>query len=73
MHQIRVHLADAGYPVLGDLVYGNPAINRILHKSLGINRQLLHCRKYSFFDYLTQQQRSFEAPMPEDFEKVLER
>lgn len=72
MHQIRVHLADAGFPVLWDLVYGNPAINRILHKSLNINRQLLHCRKYSFFDYLTQQQRKFEAPIPEDFKTVLE-
>jgi len=72
MHQIRIHLADAGYPVLGDLIYCNPAVNRILHKSLGINRQLLHCRKYSFFDYLTQQQRTFEAHMPDDFEKVLE-
>lgn len=73
MHQIRVHLADSSYPILGDLVYGNPAVNRILHKSLGINRQLLHCRKYSFFDYLAQQQRSFIASMPEDFEKVLKK
>lgn len=72
MHQIRIHLADAGYPVLWDLTYGNPAINRILYKSLGVNRQLLHCRKYSFYDYLTSQHRTFEAPMPEDFEKVLE-
>lgn len=34
MHQIRVHVSDAGYPVLGDIVYGNPAANRILYKSL---------------------------------------
>lgn len=73
MHQIRVHLADAWYPIMGDLMYGNPALNRILHRSLGINRQLLHCRKYSFFDYLTQQQRKFEAPIPDDFKKVLEK
>ncbi len=72
MHQIRVHLADAWYPVLGDLVYGNPAINRILHKSLGINRQLLHCRQYTFFDAMNQEKRSFVAPIPADFEKVFE-
>ncbi len=71
MHQIRVHLADAWFPVLGDLVYGNPALNRIMHRSLGINRQLLHCRKYSFFDYFSQQQCKFEAPIPADFNKVL--
>lgn len=72
MHQIRIHLADAGYPVLGDITYGKPVINRILYKSLGINRQLLHCWKYSFYDYLSSQQRTFEAPMPNDFEKVIE-
>jgi 23S rRNA-/tRNA-specific pseudouridylate synthase len=59
--------------VLGDIVYGNPALNRILYKTFGINRQLLHCRKYSFFDYLTQQQRRFEAPIPDDFKKVMEK
>jgi 23S rRNA-/tRNA-specific pseudouridylate synthase len=58
---------------MGDLMYGKPALNRILHKSLGINRQLLHCWKYSFFDYFSQQQRKFEAPIPNDFKKVLEK
>jgi 23S rRNA pseudouridine1911/1915/1917 synthase len=71
MHQIRVHLADAGFPVLGDLVYGNPAVNRILHRSLGINRQLLHCRQYSFFDYLANTHRTFKADIPADFDKVM--
>ena len=73
MHQIRVHLADAGYPVLGDLVYGNPALNRLLHKTLGINRQLLHCWQYTFFDSFGQQKRSFVAPIPTDFASVMNR
>ncbi|MEI7563578.1 MAG: hypothetical protein WCJ39_08345 [bacterium] len=58
---------------MGDLVYGTPAINRILHKSLGISRQLLHCRQYTFFDAMSQQKRSFEAPLPADFEKLFEK
>lgn len=73
MHQIRVHLADEGFPILGDLVYGKPALNRVLYKLLGINRQLLHCWKYSFFDFFTQNVRHFEARIPDDFEKVLEK
>ncbi len=73
MHQIRVHVSDAGYPVLGDVVYGNPAANRVIYKSLGINRQLLHCRKYSFFDQFSASTISFESPLPEDFQQLLSR
>ncbi|EKD25035.1 MAG: hypothetical protein ACD_80C00130G0006 [uncultured bacterium (gcode 4)] len=71
MHQIRVHLSSEWFPVLGDAVYGNAAVNRILYKWLGINRQLLHCRKYSFLDPFQNDQITFEAPIPEDFKKVL--
>ncbi len=71
MHQIRVHLSHEWYPVLGDIVYGNPSANRILYKSLHINRQLLHCRKYSFFDEIQETQMLFESPIPNDFDQVL--
>ncbi len=73
MHQIRVHVGSEGFPVLGDIIYGNAATNRILYKSLGINRQLLHCRKYSFLDPFQNDQISFESPMPADFQKVLQK
>lgn len=71
MHQIRVHVSDAGYPVLGDIIYGNPATNRIMYKSLSINRQLLHCRKYRFHDPFSEKTMEFESPMPEDFLKIM--
>ncbi len=71
MHQIRVHVASEWFPVLGDIVYGNPSINRILYKSLDINRQLLHCRKYSFLDPFQNDQITFESPIPADFQKIL--
>lgn len=67
MHQIRVHLADGGYPVLWDLVYGNPVVNRKLSKQCKIHRQLLHCRKYSFNDDINKVARSRQAPLPEEF------
>ena len=71
MHQIRVHVSSEWFPVLWDIVYGNPSVNRILYSSLGINRQLLHCRKYSFLDPFQNDQITFESPIPEDFQKIL--
>lgn len=72
MHQIRVHVASEWFPVLGDIVYGNITSNKILYSSLGINRQLLHCRKYSFLDPFQNDQISFESSLPLDFHKVLQ-
>lgn len=47
MHQIRVHCASIGLPVIGDLEYGVPSINRYA-KKMNINRQLLHSFTYAF-------------------------
>jgi len=73
MHQIRIHVSSEWFPVLGDLVYGNPSTNMVLYSSLGINRQLLHCRKYSFLDPFENDQVSFESPLPADFQKILQK
>ena len=70
MHQIRVHVADAWYPVLWDIVYGIPSYNRKLQKSYGILRQLLHCRCYTFTD-MNGKQISFEAPLLSDMKKIM--
>lgn len=70
MHQIRVHFADAGYPILGDIVYGIPSFNRKLQKSYNIHRQLLHCRCYSFVD-MDGNTISFEAPLLSDMNKII--
>lgn len=72
MHQIRIHLASENLPVLGDLVYGNPAINRLLYKHLHIKRQLLHCWKYEFADW-DQKRLQFIAPLPSDFTQLLKK
>lgn len=47
LHQIRAHCAHAWFPVMWDIVYGLPATNRLMYKKLQINRQLLHCHKYT--------------------------
>ena len=66
MHQIRVHAAHHGYPIVGDQMYGNPALNRIAYDQKSINRQLLHAYQYSFTDHYGKKQ-TFTAPLPSDF------
>jgi len=70
MHQIRVHLSDSWFPVVWDIIYGNPVLNRILYKKLKINRHLLHCWKYSFQN-LGGRKIKFEAEVPWDFDKII--
>lgn len=70
MHQIRIHMSDVGHPVVGDIVYGNQAVNKILYKSLNINRQLLHCWEYSFHDPYQKKRVHFTAPLPKEFETI---
>ncbi|ARP82733.1 RNA pseudouridine synthase [Bordetella genomosp. 8] len=58
-HQIRVHLASLGHPLLGDTLYGGKAI-------AGATRQMLHARALRFDDPAGGGERSFEAPPPPD-------
>jgi 23S rRNA pseudouridine955/2504/2580 synthase len=58
-HQIRVHLANAGYPVVGDEKYGDFALNRQLKVRL-----MLHAAKLAFKHPLTGEQVRLEAPLP---------
>lgn len=57
-HQIRVHMAYIGHPLLGDDLYGG-------NTSL-IKRQALHSYKISFVHPITKQKFSFEAMIPND-------
>ena len=41
-HQIRVHLAEAGYPIIGDNKYGNRAVNAEMNRRFGLTTQFLH-------------------------------
>lgn len=69
-HQIRVHLAAAGYPVVGDDVYGR---NRGRAASLGLSRPFLHAARLSFVHPMTGEQIDIEDPLPPDLAEVLAR
>jgi 23S rRNA pseudouridine1911/1915/1917 synthase len=66
-HQIRAHLAGAGYPLLGDALYGNTAAIDIAGCRRLPSRHLLHAFRLSFQHPATQQTVTIEAPLPADF------
>ena len=67
-HQIRVHLAHLGHPVLGDDKYGDFELNRELRKQ-GLKRMFLHAAKLSFAHPLSGAAIELVAPLPADLEK----
>ncbi|MEG0378414.1 MAG: RluA family pseudouridine synthase, partial [Eubacterium sp.] len=46
-HQIRSQLSAAGYPVIGDEKYGDPALNRFLRQHYSLSHHLLHSYHYA--------------------------
>lgn len=70
-HQIRVHLASIGYPILWDKAYGNPLENSYARKYFGINRQLLHAYSLSFLHPILKKQITIVAPYERDFVDIL--
>ncbi len=74
-HQIRVHLAQKGCPVVGDTVYGRIRIGSLperLRKPLGqLERVFLHAARLGFRHPRSNVELSFASPLPEELEKVL--
>jgi 23S rRNA pseudouridine1911/1915/1917 synthase len=66
-HQIRVHLAWLGCPVVGDTIYGRKK------NSLGLNRQFLHAWRLRFEHPCTGKLLQLEAPLPESLQSALNR
>lgn len=64
-HQIRVHFASIGHPVVGDAVYGRRRCR------LAVPRQFLHARRLAFKHPRTGQRLEFEAPLPDDLAPIL--
>jgi 23S rRNA pseudouridine955/2504/2580 synthase len=71
-HQIRVHLAHAGHPVLGDDKYGDFALNRSLAKA-GVTRLFLHARRLAFVHPLTGERLRLEAPLPAEMSRFVQK
>ncbi len=63
-HQVRVHLASLGHPVVGDRLYGS---------NLAVPRQMLHANFLEFRHPITSKKMTFRSPPPKDFREFLER
>jgi 23S rRNA pseudouridine1911/1915/1917 synthase len=71
-HQVRVHMASAGHPLLGDPVYGRTrAAHRDVLKNLGFARQALHAARLGFIHPVTGCALSFDSPTPIDMQELL--
>ena len=64
-HQIRVHLTEIGYPIVGDTVYSNGK------NEWNIQGQCLHAKSLKFKHPITGKEMFIEAPLPEYFENVI--
>jgi 23S rRNA pseudouridine955/2504/2580 synthase len=64
-HQIRVHLAHLGHPVLGDDKYGDFELNRRLRRQ-GLKRMFLHARSLAFAHPITGEPVRIESALPDD-------
>ena len=69
-HQVRVHMASIGHPLLGDPLYGRNTKHRDLLKRLGFQRQALHAAKLGFTHPVTKHRLSFSSAMPADMQEL---
>ena len=65
-HQLRVHLAFIGYPIVGDQLYGQRK------QGLNINRQALHSHILGFVHPSSKKYMEFSAPLPQDMQELID-
>ena len=65
-HQIRVHMAEIGYPIVGDYVYSNGK------NPFNVEGQMLHAKRIEFTHPRTGKKMIIEAPLPKYFQEVLQ-
>ncbi len=82
-HQIRVHMAYTGHPLLGDPVYGQSPSTRLSNNAykflpretrdalMGFERQALHARQLGLIHPATGEAMKFECPLPQDLEHLI--
>ena len=75
-HQIRVHLAARGWPLVGDLTYGEPRWSQVTDATLAaalrtFPRQALHAWRVAVVHPITRERLLLEAPVPSDIEALL--
>ena len=73
-HQVRVHMASIGHPLLGDQFYGRPSReHQKLLKSLDFERQALHAARLGFIHPVTSAALAFESNIPADMQELFSR
>lgn len=73
-HQVRVHLASIGHPLVGDPTYGRTKkTHRNLLKELGFERQALHAAVLGFTHPVSKDRLSFSSPLPSDMAELVEK
>jgi 23S rRNA pseudouridine1911/1915/1917 synthase len=71
-HQVRVHMASIGHPLLGDPVYGRiRGEHRDVLKMLEFNRQALHAAELGFVHPVSKENLSFKSALPSDIQELL--
>lgn len=66
-HQIRVHMSQIGYPIVGDMVYSNG------RNPFAVEGQMLHAAKLSFKHPITNKELNLETPLPKYFLDILDK
>jgi len=70
-HQVRVHMASIGHPLLGDPVYGRVRNEqRDVLKRLNFHRQALHAAELGFVHPVTKANLSFKSALPSDIQEL---
>ena len=72
-HQIRVHMAGTGHPLLGDTLYNESQTGKASVPGNPFTRAALHAWKLKFYHPFTGNKILLEAPFPLDFENFLEK
>lgn len=71
MHQIRKHFAHIFHPIIGDRPHGCNKQNRFFKEEFGLTEMLLHAKRYSFDHPVTKEHVSVEAPVRQEFDRVI--
>lgn len=71
-HQIRVHFASIGMPIIGDAVYGDRKINELMHSEYGVARQFLHASELKINNPATHKRITIKSDLPQDLRLVLD-
>ncbi len=67
-HQLRVHMASLGHPLLGDIRYGG----RVQHQELQVETFFLHANRLALWHPIDQQRLILDAPLPEEFRRCID-